>query len=253
MADRGADFDVLRVNQEMVAERERIAAYLSAPPDKTLALVAQMDFTEPDEAAEIHHTCPMHPEVAQKGPGKCPICGITLMPSRGGAGAEGADAVGEHEQGVGREHGGGHGHGHHHEEADPLEDGIEWEDLMPEVNRETTAATMRWKVVDRETGRENAGIEWELDTGEQVKVRIVNERESDHPMHHPFHVHGERFLVLARNGSPEPNLVWKDTVLIPTGQTVDLLLDASNPGRWMAHCHIAEHLEVGMMFDFLVR
>lgn len=124
---------------------------------------------------------------------------------------------------------------------------------MPEVNRETTAATMRWKAVDRATGRENADIDWEFSTGDQVKVRIVNEMESDHPMHHPFHVHGERFLVLARDGVPEPNLVWKDTVLIPTGQTVDILLDAANPGRWMAHCHIAEHLEVGMMFDFLVR
>jgi hypothetical protein len=34
----------------------------------------------------------------------------------------------------------------------------------------------------------------------------------------------------------------KDTVLIPTGQTVDILLDVTNPGLWMAHCHIAEHM-----------
>ncbi len=31
--------------------------------------------------------------------------------------------------------------------------------------------------------------------------------------------------ILSRDGIPEPNLVWKDTVLVPTGQTVDLLLD----------------------------
>ena len=36
----------------------------------------------------------------------------------------------------------------------------------------------------------------------------------------------------------EPNLVWKDTVLVRTGQTVDVLLDITNPGVWMAHCHI---------------
>jgi FtsP/CotA-like multicopper oxidase with cupredoxin domain len=77
--------------------------------------------------------------------------------------------------------------------------------------------------------------------------------ESDHPMHHPFHVHGAgRFLVLSRNGEPEPNLVWKDTVLVPSGQTVDILLDVSNPGLWMAHCHIAEHAQSGMMFSFNV-
>ena len=55
---------------------------------------------------------------------------------------------------------------------------------------------------------------------------------------------------LARNGVVEPNLVWKDTVLVRTGETVDILLDVTNPGRWMAHCHIAEHHESGMMFSF---
>ena len=72
-------------------------------------------------------------------------------------------------------------------------------------------------------------------------------------MHHPFHIHGAgRFLVLSRDGVTEPNLVWKDTVLVRPGQTVDLLLDITNPGRWMAHCHIAEHHESGMMFSFNV-
>ncbi len=51
---------------------------------------------------------------------------------------------------------------------------------------------------------------------------------------------------------PEPNLVWKDTVLVRTGETVDILLDVTNPGLWMTHCHIAEHHESGMMFSFRV-
>ena len=72
-------------------------------------------------------------------------------------------------------------------------------------------------------------------------------------MHHPFHVHGAgRFLILSRDETIEPNLVWKDTVLIRTGETVDILLDITNPGLWMAHCHIAEHHESGMMFSFNV-
>jgi FtsP/CotA-like multicopper oxidase with cupredoxin domain len=52
---------------------------------------------------------------------------------------------------------------------------------------------------------------------------------------------------------PNENLVWKDTVLIRTGETVDLLVEMSNPGWWMAHCHIAEHLESGMMLSFEVQ
>ena len=50
-------------------------------------------------------------------------------------------------------------------------------------------------------------------------------------MHHPFHIHGSgRFLVLARDGVAEPNLVWKDTVLVRTGQTVTVT-SMSNIGQ----------------------
>jgi len=147
-------------------------------------------------------------------------------------------------------------HGYHYGEHEHTQDaaqGIEWEDDMAEVNRMTTPANMRWKLVDRDTGAENAQIDWSFKVGDQVKLRLVNEMNSDHPMPHPFHVHGAgRFLILGRDDVVEPNLVWKDTVLVRTGETVDILLDVTNPGRWMAHCHIAEHHESGMMFSFNV-
>jgi FtsP/CotA-like multicopper oxidase with cupredoxin domain len=41
-------------------------------------------------------------------------------------------------------------------------------------------------------------------------------------------------------------------MLLRSGQTVDILLDVSNPGVWMSHCHIAEHNQSGMMFCFPV-
>jgi FtsP/CotA-like multicopper oxidase with cupredoxin domain len=49
------------------------------------------------------------------------------------------------------------------------------------------------------------------------------------------------------------NLVWKDTVSLRAGETVDILLYLANPGLWMAHCHIAGHTESGMMFSFHVK
>ena len=124
---------------------------------------------------------------------------------------------------------------------------------MVEVNRMTTPANMRWKLIDRDTGKENAAIDWRFRVGDQVKIRLLNEMAGDHPMHHPFHVHGAGRLPGPgpRRGA-EPNLVWKDTVLVRTGETVDVLLDVTNPGLWMAHCHIAEHHESGMMFSFEV-
>ena len=141
--------------------------------------------------------------------------------------------------------------GHDHGEA--MVDGIEWEDGMVEINRMTTSANMRWKLIDSETGKANRDIAWKFKAGDQVKILLVNETDSDHPMHHPFHIHGAgRFLILARDGAVEPNLVRKHTVLVPTGQTVDILLEVTHPGVWMAHCHIAEHHESGMMLTFHV-
>src|SRR5947209_6296333 len=139
-----------------------------------------------------------------------------------------------------------HHMGGHHLEA------IEWEDTMEEMNRMSTPANMFWKLVDGETGAVNHDIDWSFTMGDLVKVRIVNAADSDHPMQHPIHFHGQRFLVLSRDGVPNQNLAWKDTVLVPAGETVDILVDMSNPGAWMVHCHIAEHLESGMMFTYQV-
>src|ERR671921_402760 len=79
-------------------------------------------------------------------------------------------------------------------------------------NGKTIPANMRWKIVDRATGAENQDIDWRFRVGDLIKIRLLNEMAGDHPMHHPFHVHGAgRFLVLSRDGEVEPNLVWKDT------------------------------------------
>jgi FtsP/CotA-like multicopper oxidase with cupredoxin domain len=249
-------FETLRTSPELSAARERFAPYLDASPDKTLAFVAQMELASPEGVTS--YACPMHPEVVSDEAGRCPKCGMKLVPAH----LAGQASHGHH--GHGEQHGHGHGHGqgqghhgqgHHggHGHAHDAPQGIEWEDDMVEVNRMTTPANMRWKLVDRETGAENAAIDWRFRVGDRVKVRLVNELDSDHPMPHPFHIHGAgRFLILSRDGVPEPNLVWKDTVLVRTGETVDVLLEVTNPGVWMAHCHIAEHHEGGMMLSFTV-
>jgi FtsP/CotA-like multicopper oxidase with cupredoxin domain len=242
------EFAELRTNSEMTAERARLAKYVSAEPDQILALVAEMDMAEPQllPGATLMYACPMHPDVTSSEADRCPRCGMKLVP---------AHLMKEvsHEHHDEHVHGGVDGGYESVPGRTPALAGIEWEDDMVDVNRMTNPTNTRWKLVDRQTGAEGASIDWRFRVGDQVKIRIVNETHSDHPMHHPFHIHGAgRFLILSRDGVAEPNLAWKDTVLIPTGQTVDILLDVTHPGVWMAHCHIAEHHESGMFLSFRV-
>ena len=129
---------------------------------------------------------------------------------------------------------------------------MEWNDTMPMMNWLATGNEIRWILRDRATGLENMDIEWTFQVGDVVKIRIFNDPEPLHPMNHPIHIHGQRYLVLEMDGVANPNLVWKDTTIVPVASTMDLLVDVTNPGDWMLHCHIAEHLHAGMMLAFRV-
>jgi FtsP/CotA-like multicopper oxidase with cupredoxin domain len=226
-----APFTELRANADMAEARALADRWVDAPPHKSLSFVAVMDLGVPEHGGGVEYYCPMHPDEISTVPGKCSRCRMKLL-------ARETSAVAPHHT-TGEDV-------HAHDDG-----GIEWEDDMVDVNRLTTTENTRWKLVDGETGQGGANIAWSFRVGDKVKLRLVNTMDSDHPMHHPFHVHGAgRFLVLSRDGVVEPNLVWKDTVLVRTGQTVDILLDITRAGRWMAHCHIAEHHESGMMLMF---
>ena len=123
---------------------------------------------------------------------------------------------------------------------------VEWTSPMPMMDWLSTGREVSWIIRDSLTGAEGMALDWRVPRGKPLVVRLVNDKHVLHPMGHPIHLHGQRFLVLARNGVTNKDPVWKDTVLVPAGSTVDLLVDSSNPGRWMLHCHIAEHLESGM-------
>lgn len=127
---------------------------------------------------------------------------------------------------------------------------IEW-DVPPakvKMNEDSTPATVDWILKNDATGKQlnvtNNTLQMKL--GDIKKIRFYNDPNSAHPMQHPIHIHGLRFLVLDQDGKINNNMGWKDTVLVPTGSTVDILVIADNPGVWHMHCHIAEHLGASM-------
>jgi FtsP/CotA-like multicopper oxidase with cupredoxin domain len=67
-------------------------------------------------------------------------------------------------------------------------------------------------------------------------------------MDHPFHLHTNRFQVVSRNGQPEPYPAWKDTLLVPAGESARIRVSFNNfSGKTVYHCHILDHEDLGMM------
>ncbi len=146
----------------------------------------------------------------------------------------------------------GGGHGGHMMPGEIGSDGIEWDDTMAMMNAGASSEDVTWILRDPATGNKNMDIMHTVTNGSWKVIRIKNLKESLHPMQHPIHLHGQRFVLLNVDGKPVENQGWKDTVLVPSASTIDIAVEFSNPGEWMFHCHTAEHLESGMMTSIQV-
>ena len=92
-----------------------------------------------------------------------------------------------------------------------------------------------------------------LDT--EVKLGTVEDWEliNTGVMDHPFHVHGNAFQVVSHNGKPESLLAWRDTVLVPRGETVRIRIPFNDfAGKTVYHCHILDHEDLGMMGNLMI-
>ena len=134
--------------------------------------------------------------------------------------------------------------------TDPPLDPITLPDRMREVPPIDPARATRKRVISLSQG---------LINGRKMDMNRIDERarlgateiwtiENLVGMDHPFHLHGFQFQVLDRNGVPEPYRSWKDTVNVPKHETVRFIVRFDGfPGKWMYHCHILDHEDMGMM------
>ena len=129
----------------------------------------------------------------------------------------------------------------------------------------TEGETTRWLI---------NGLSHKMDEYPIVVRRDAKEiweiHNAERSMPHPMHLHGFRFRVLGRTGSPEQvsrlavdekgrtvtDLGFKDTVLVWPGETEKLAVDFSHGFEgeqlYMFHCHILEHEDAGMMLNVKV-
>jgi suppressor of ftsI len=71
---------------------------------------------------------------------------------------------------------------------------------------------------------------------------------------HPMHIHQVHFLAYAENDKPITDPVWLDTVNVPYGGSVDVIMDFTDPvikGMSVFHCHLLNHEDKGMMAKIL--
>ena len=131
-----------------------------------------------------------------------------------------------------------------------------WNETMPMMNWLATGQEVTWILPDRATMSPDREVGpargWRFKEGDVVKLRLFNNPKSFHPMNHPMHLHGQRFLVLEQDGVRMNSLVWRDTVIVPVGATMDLLIEMSNLGNWMLNCQIPEHVGAGMSISMQV-
>ncbi len=81
-----------------------------------------------------------------------------------------------------------------------------------------------------------------LQRGESAVLALVN----DTAFHHPMHLHGMFFEVLAVDGELRPTREGRDTLtLAPRGRAL-IAFRADSPGDWMFHCHVLEHQDAGL-------
>ncbi|MBJ7538765.1 multicopper oxidase family protein [Marinomonas sp. C1424] len=130
--------------------------------------------------------------------------------------------------------------------AETVKFAFEWNANITPIKKDGKVSYNFWAMNRRSwEGMSKGHIPAPLATLERGKTYIF-ELSNLTQYHHPIHIHGHTFTVLHSN---KKDIIpfHSDTVLLGKNEIVTAALVADNPGRWMYHCHIIEHLKTGFM------
>lgn len=133
-------------------------------------------------------------------------------------------------------------------EAEIINFTFEWEGAITPADKQLKGQHDFWVINKRAwegMGKNNIPaplVKLELGKSYIFKLRNVTQ------YHHPIHLHGHTWTVLSSNKRKIfPQGYHTDTVLLGKNETVTVAFVADNPGRWMYHCHVIEHMKTGLM------
>lgn len=124
---------------------------------------------------------------------------------------------------------------------------FEWEGAISPTKKNGNVDTKFWLMNKRAwEGMSKASIPAPLATLELGKTYIFDLKNVTQ-YHHPIHLHGHTFTVLELDGKKLDEPFHTDTVLLGKNGSAKAAFVADNPGKWMYHCHVIEHMKTGLM------
>ncbi|EJL6722093.1 multicopper oxidase family protein [Vibrio alginolyticus] len=131
--------------------------------------------------------------------------------------------------------------------AEQIDYVFEWEGAITPADKSGKAIPKFWLMNKRAwEGMSKDNIPPPLSTLEMGKTYIFNLKNVTQ-YHHPIHLHGHTFTVLELDGKKLDEPFHTDTVFLGKNGSAKAAFVADNPGRWMYHCHVIEHMKTGLM------
>ncbi len=123
---------------------------------------------------------------------------------------------------------------------------FEWEGAMSPSDADGNTNHKFWTINKRAWEGMSAGnIPEPLATLELGRTYIFDLHNAT-PHEHPIHLHGYSFTII-RSNKRDIKPYETDTILLASGERAQVAFVADNPGRWMYHCHVIEHMKTGLM------
>jgi FtsP/CotA-like multicopper oxidase with cupredoxin domain len=84
----------------------------------------------------------------------------------------------------------------------------------------------------------------------EAGTTIILDIKNNNNWPHAMHIHGHHFKELNIVGDDYTLGVWRDTILLESGENKKIIFNADNKGSWLFHCHMLEHAAGGMISWF---